>query len=70
LAENCPFAPNLVDGKKDAVDSEGKILPQRLEYQELTILLLKAVQELKEENDRLKIQIEELFKLVHSQTPP
>lgn len=70
LAENCPFAPNLVDGKKDAVDSQGKILPQRLEYQELTILLLKAVQELKEENDRLKIQIEELFKLVHSQTPP
>lgn len=34
----------LVSGKKDAVDSNGKILPQTVDYGQLTPILIKALQ--------------------------
>lgn len=61
--------PHLVTGEKDAVDSQGKIIPQSIDYQELTIILMKGIQELKEENEQMKLQIQELFTLVQSLLP-
>lgn len=60
LQENLLSFPRLVNGNKDAIDQEGKIIPQSIDYQELTIILMKAVQELKVENDELKEQINQL----------
>ncbi len=37
--------PYLVTGQKDAVDSNGKIIPQTLDYSKLTPILVKAIQE-------------------------
>jgi hypothetical protein len=37
--------PYLVSGKKDAVDANGKIIPQSVDYSKLTPILIKAIQE-------------------------
>lgn len=66
IQENFSSFPHLVSGEKDAVNSEGKIAAQSIDYQELTIILMKGIQELKEENEQMKLQIQELFTLVQS----
>ena len=43
--EVTPAVPSAVIGEKDAVDSEGKIDPQMLDYSKLTPLLTAALQE-------------------------
>jgi hypothetical protein len=48
LAEVIPYA---VTGEKDAVDEEGNIRPQQVDYSKLTGLLVAAIQEL---SDRVK----------------
>jgi hypothetical protein len=60
LQENFEDFPNLVQGVKDAVDVEGKIIPQSIDYQELTIILMKAIQELRQQNIILENKINEL----------
>jgi hypothetical protein len=37
--------PYLVSGQKDAVDANGKIIPQTVDYSKLTPVLVKAIQE-------------------------
>ena len=47
--------PDAVTGEKDAVyNSTGNIKPQSVDYGRITPLLVKAIQELKAENDTLK----------------
>jgi hypothetical protein len=50
--------PYLVSGKKDAVDANGKIIPQSVDYSKLTPILVKAIQEqyikIKEQEESLK----------------
>jgi len=46
--------PYLVSGQKDAVDSNGKIIPQTLDYSKLTPILVKAIQEQDETINNLK----------------
>jgi hypothetical protein len=77
LQENLPEFPHLVNGGKDAVDREGKIVPQSVDYQELTIILMKGIQELKIENDQLKeqtsqlqLQVQELYSMIQSLLSP
>jgi hypothetical protein len=66
MQQNLPLFPRLIYGTKDAVDREGKIIPQSLDYNELTIILMKGIQELKIENDQLKEHISTLeSKLSH-----
>jgi hypothetical protein len=60
LQRNFEDFPNLVQGVKDAVDGEGKIIPQSIDYQELTIILMKAIQELRQQNIILENKISEL----------
>jgi len=54
LAEHIPLA---VTGEKDAVDAEGRIQPQGVDYSKVVVHLVAAVQELKAENDALKARI-------------
>jgi hypothetical protein len=51
LAEVLPYA---VSGVKDALNHEGNIEAQSVDYSKLTPVLVKAIQELKAENDTLK----------------
>jgi len=37
--------PYAVSGIKDAVDADGKIIPQAVDYSKLTPILIKAIQE-------------------------
>lgn len=60
LKELFPEYPHIVEGEKDAVDAEGKIQPQNI-TQELSFLLLKAIQELKWEVDYLKERVRKLM---------
>lgn len=53
--------PYLVSGKKDAVDSNGKILPQTVDYGQLTPILIKALQE---QDIKLKDQQKQINDLV------
>lgn len=55
LKEIFPEFTNLVSGEKDAVNSHGTQIYQRVNYNEVTILLMKGLQEVKEELDRLKL---------------
>jgi len=57
LAEVLPYA---VSGVKDALNHEGKIEAQSVDYSKLTPVLVKAIQELKTQNDDLQAQITEL----------
>lgn len=57
IQENFLEFPNLVQGKKDDVNSNQEIVPQSVDYQELTIILMKGIQELKSENDKLNSKI-------------
>jgi hypothetical protein len=52
--------PYLVTGQKDAVDSNGKIIPQTLDYGKLTPILVKAIQEQDETINNLKKDKERL----------
>lgn len=61
LQELFPEFPNLVDGQKDQVDHLGNIQPQSIS-QEISFVLLKAIQELKDEVELLKRQILEITK--------
>jgi hypothetical protein len=52
--------PYLVSGQKDAVDSNGKIIPQTVDYSKLTPILVKAIQEQDETIKNLKKDKEQL----------
>jgi hypothetical protein len=54
LAEHIPHA---VTGEKDAVNEDGSIKPQGVDYSKIVVHLVAAVQELKAENDTLKARI-------------
>ncbi len=54
LAEHIPLA---VTGEKDAVNEDGSIKPQSVDYSKIVVHLVAAVQELKAENDALKARI-------------
>jgi hypothetical protein len=54
LAEHIPLA---VTGEKDAVNEDGSIKPQAVDYSKIVVHLVAAVQELKAENDALKARI-------------
>lgn len=63
LQEVLPYA---VSGQKDAVDAEGKIMPQSVDYSKLTPILVKAMQEqdlkIKQLEERL-LQLEKLLNI-------
>jgi hypothetical protein len=59
--------PYLVNGQKDAVDANGKIIPQTVDYSKLTPVLVKAIQEqdetinnLKKDKERLEQMLKEI----------
>jgi len=51
---------DAVVGEKDAVQDNGKISPQTMDYGRITPLLVKAIQEQQEQIEQLKTQIETL----------
>ncbi len=54
--------PYAVNGQKDAVDENGKIFPQSVDYSKLTPLLVKAIQEQDVKIKELQLKIEALLK--------
>jgi hypothetical protein len=53
------YFPDAVSGEKDAVySSTGNIKAQSVDYGRITPLLVKAIQELKQQNDELKAEID------------
>jgi hypothetical protein len=54
--------PYVVTGQKDAVDENGKMIPQSVDYSKLTPVLVKAVQEQDVKIKELQLQIEALLK--------
>lgn len=62
LQEVLPYA---VSGKKDAVDKEGKIIPQAVDYSKLTPILVKAIQEQDMKMKLLEERILQLEKLLN-----
>ena len=58
LKEVLPYA---VSGEKDAVDKEGKITPQAVDYSKLTPILLKAIQE---QDEKIKLQQQQIDILI------
>lgn len=57
LQEKFPEMTNLVEGEKDAVQSTGEPVHQFVNQNEVTYLLMKAIQELKIQVDELKTQV-------------
>jgi hypothetical protein len=49
--------PHAVTGEKDAVNEDGTIKPQGVDYSKIVVHLVAAVQELKAQNDELKARI-------------
>jgi hypothetical protein len=56
--------PYLVSGQKDAVDANGKIIPQTVDYSKLTPVLVKAIQEQEEAINNLKKDKERLEQML------
>ena len=56
--------PYLVTGQKDAVDANGKIIPQTVDYSKLTPILVKAIQEQDETINNLKKDKERLEQML------
>jgi hypothetical protein len=54
------YYPQAVSGTKDQVNQNGDPIYQGVDYSQLTGLLVKAIQELKSENDNLKSRLEVL----------
>jgi hypothetical protein len=54
--------PYLVSGKKDAVDKDGKIIPQTVDYGKLTPIIIKAIQEQDSTIKKQAIEIQKLNK--------
>jgi hypothetical protein len=54
LAEVIPLA---VTGEKDAVDDEGNIVPQGVDYSKIVVHLVAAIQELSAKNDALEARL-------------
>jgi hypothetical protein len=52
--------PDAVTGEKDAVDEEGNIAAQQMDYGRITPLLVKAIQEQQEQIEELKAEIAKL----------
>ena len=52
--------PDAVSGEKDAVDEEGNVDPQQVDYGRITPLLVKAIQEQQEQIEELKAAIAKL----------
>jgi hypothetical protein len=57
LAEIIPLA---VTGEKDAVDKDGKIQPQGVDYSKVVVHLVAAIQELSAKNDALEARLAKL----------
>jgi hypothetical protein len=49
--------PHAVTGKKDAVNEDGSIKPQGVDYSKIVVHLVAAIQELKAQNDELKARV-------------
>lgn len=56
--------PYLVNGQKDAMDTNGKIVPQTVDYSKLTPILVKAIQEQDETINTLKKDKERLEQML------
>jgi hypothetical protein len=52
--------PQAVTGDKDAVNADGSIKPQGVDYSKVVVHLVAAIQELKAQNDELKARVEAL----------
>jgi hypothetical protein len=52
--------PTMVTGEKDALTHEDKLAPQGVDYIKFVPILIKAIQELKSQNDALQSRIETL----------
>ncbi len=59
--------PYLVSGQKDAVDANGKIIPQTVDYSKLTPILVKAIQEqdeviktFKKDKEQLELSLKDI----------
>lgn len=64
LQEVLPYA---VSGKKDAMDADGKIIPQSVDYSKLTPILVKALQEQDVKMKQLEERILQLEKLINKE---
>ena len=64
LHEVLPYA---VSGNKDAVDVQGKIIPQMVDYSKLTPILVKAIQEqdlkIKEQQKQIDVLMKRIEQL-------
>lgn len=60
LQDKFPDIPTLVHNDKDSIDENGDLLLQTIDEKQLTFLLMKAVQELKFENEQMKKEIDNL----------
>ena len=55
LAEILPYA---VNGEKDAIDEKDNIIPQGVDYSKLVPVLVKAIQEMNQQNQDLKSRLD------------